>query len=444
MDILVIHTTLSVRDRKNMSDHLYSFKRYAKGHRFYYLDVKNPKAVTRLIQSAAFDGVIFHYSFLSQRYNPAIWQPLYAGVRQRLMELKGFKVALPQDEYHYTASLWQLFRDVGVGHIFSIAREANFDIIFPADKTGGAAVSPVLTGYIDPASLGTIARLQKKVPVRDIDIGYRARKLPYYCGRHGLLKYEIVEQFAQAVKGRDDIVADLGNTGNTSNTFLEDDWWEFLLRCRTMPGCLGGSDVFDPDGSIRACGDAYLAAHPQAEIGEIEAACFPGRDGEIHSHMLSPRHFECAMTKTCQVLVEDDYHGIFKPGVHYIELKRDFSNIDAVLAQMMDVGYCEQVARRCYEDIVGDAGADNPNTYIWFANHVADCIAQNVPEGKRRMGAFERLRVRVCCWRVHRGVRLGLRLYNIKAAVYTGVCRFLAKRPGLKAWVERVFRREFG
>ena len=52
---------------------------------------------------------------------------------------------------------------------------------------------PVLTGYIDEKSVKQIKNKIKTLRDRPIDIGYRARKLPYYIGKHGQLKYEIIE-----------------------------------------------------------------------------------------------------------------------------------------------------------------------------------------------------------------------------------------------------------
>lgn len=443
MDILILYTSYSNKERKNMVDHLYSFKRYAKGHHFYYLNIQRPGDLKRGILKRPFGGVIFHYSLLARRYDQNAWGPLYEGLRRRLAQLQGYKVAFTQDDYHYTANLWQLFGEAGVRHIFSVSGRQDFETIFPPDKTGGATVSPVLTGYIDPASLRTIAKLQKKVAARDIDIGYRARKIPYYCGRFGLLKYEIARRFEQALRGRGDVAANLSNTGNTAGTFMGDDWWRFLLRCRTMPGCLGGSDLFDPDGGIKRRGDAYLLEHPDADYDEIEAACFPGQDGRIHVHALSPRHFECAMTKTCQILVEGDYHGVFEAGVHYIEMKQDFSNLDDVLRQMMDVDHCERMAQRCFEDVVGSAGADNPNTYIWFANHVVDFMVQHAPAQVAAMGPLARFACRVSCFASRLRARVKLAVQGRVIGCYNAVSRWAKKHPATHARLKRVFGKDF-
>lgn len=58
------------------------------------------------------------------------------------------------------------------------------------------------------------------------------------------------------------------------------------------------------------------------------------------------------MTRTCQVLVEGDYDGVLVPGKHYIELKRDFSNVDEVLDLITKDELREEITQRAWEDVV--------------------------------------------------------------------------------------------
>ena len=133
---------------------------------------------------------------------------------------------------------------------------------------------------------------------------------------------------------------------------LEDRWYRFLAGCRTVLGCEGGSSVHDPDGRVRESVGAYLASRPEASFDEAEQACFPGRDGTLGLFVLSPRHLEACLTRTCQVLVEGEYSGVLQPGRHYIELARDFSNLEEVLGHVADVERCERIADQAHRDVV--------------------------------------------------------------------------------------------
>ncbi len=379
MDILVLYTTFLKVDRKTITDSLHCFRRYVAGHRFFYLNVTHARDIPKALSSYPFDAVIFHYTFLAKRFDPASWEPFYEKAVRTLQALPGYKVIIPQDEYNGTGYLHRLVQDCKVDHIFTCAAPEDYDTIYPPEIVGPGKCSTVFTGYIDKNTLHELEEQAKKAPPRSIDIGYRARKLPYWLGSFGQLKIEIADHVRAVLPEYPDIVTDIQTTDPLTNagTLNGDDWIHFLLSCRTMLGCLGGSGLLDVDDSILRRVNAYVAQHPDATFSETEAACFPGLDNRIHLYALSPRHFECAMTKTCQILMEGDYAGVFEPGVHYIELKKDYANLRDVLEQVRDKEHCARIAQRCFDDVVGDGGDDNPNTYAHFANRVVDFIAAN-------------------------------------------------------------------
>ena len=75
-------------------------------------------------------------------------------------------------------------------------------------------------------------------------------------------------------------------------------WLDFLLSCKVFIGCEGGSSLLDFDGEIKNKVLDYSMDNPDATFEEIEQKCFPGLDFNTEGFMLSPRHFECATTKT--------------------------------------------------------------------------------------------------------------------------------------------------
>ena len=94
--------------------------------------------------------------------------------------------------------------------------------------------------------------------------------------------------------------------------------------------------MLDRDGSVRRCVERTSRADAGRRFEELEAACFPGRDGELSLFALSPRHLEACATRTAQILVEGEYSGVLRPGEHYLELRRDLSNLDDVLDLVAD------------------------------------------------------------------------------------------------------------
>jgi hypothetical protein len=66
------------------------------------------------------------------------------------------------------------------------------------------------------------------------------------------------------------------------------------------------------------------------------------------------------------VLVEGEYNGILRPGEHYIELRRDFSNLDEVLDLIEDDTQRESLTEAAYRDVV----ASGAYTYQRFVRDV--------------------------------------------------------------------------
>lgn len=330
-----------------------------------------------LLSMVDYDGIILHYTFLAgARFleNPTKWNKRIA----RIKSLKGFKVAIPQDEYDETDRLCDLFKNHDIKTVFScFDRYEDFIYAYPEEKAGKLNYVPVFTGYVEESEKLSLAERSLPYVDRPCDIGYRARKLPYFLGKHGQLKYELAEFFKRKLKNSN-FIYDIANNTDNSNVFLGKDWYGFLLNCKAFLGCEGGSSLLDADGSIKRCLSKYMKKHPEATFEEAEKVCFPGQDFNIKCFAVSPRHFEAIMTKTLQVLVEGNYGGILKPEVHYIELKRDFSNIKDVLDKLQDSEYCQQIIDRAYQDVI-ESGR---YTYSKFANLVVEHIRINTTESK--------------------------------------------------------------
>jgi hypothetical protein len=76
------------------------------------------------------------------------------------------------------------------------------------------------------------------------------------------------------------------------------------------------------------------------------------------------------------ILFTGRYSGLIEPEEHYIELKRDFSNVDAVLARLDDVEDLERLAERAYQRLVqsGEFG------YRRFVNLIDETISRQAKE----------------------------------------------------------------
>lgn len=369
MRILVLHTICYDDPRRTIDDHAYSFGRYkTDDFDLFYCDVIfNLPLFLRWFH---WDGIIIHYSLAGFRTAKEEWKLIFQQLK-RIRNIPACKVLIPQDEYTDTSELWKMINECGIDTVFTCAYQSDFNTLYPKEKVKLKHLFTTLTGFIDEECLKTIKRLSKEVPERDIDIGYRARKLPYWVGIHGQLKTRIAEEVMNAPSN---VSLKMDISLQPQDVFHGDDWYRFLLRCRTILGCLGGSSMIDDSGQIRLKVNEYVRQFPNASFQEVEKACFFDLDNSISVFAISPRHFECAMTRTCQLLVEGDYFGIFQPGKHYIEIKKDFSNLSEVLDKVRDKEYCKKIAENAYRDIV----ESGKYTYREFAHTVLTHIQKQV------------------------------------------------------------------
>ena len=206
--------------------------------------------------------------------------------------------------------------------------------------------------------------MAQEISERSIDIGYRTGYFPAF-GRQGLLKSQLAETFQRKAE-QYGVVADISS--QAKDFLAGDDWYRFLLRCKYTLGVESGASLLDRDGCIWESSLEYLEHHPEASFQEVEAACFPRLDGNLELYAISPRHLEACATRTCQILIEGDYNGILKAGEHYIELKRDFSNVDQLMELVRQDTLRTEITERAHRDIV----ESGQYTYRSFVQYVLE------------------------------------------------------------------------
>ncbi len=333
--------------RASVRDHLNSFKKYAGHTCFYYnLGILAPPSWLGRID---FDLIIFHTTFLCCRWNPARFGRLLRQA-EALKRHPALKIALPQDEFVYSEQLCDFIREFDIRQVYSTAPPSEWSRIYNRVDRDRVRFFPVLTGYLEDATLARIERLATtEGRQRQIDIGYRATEARPWLGRHSLLKSTIARVFQQRAPAAR-LTTDIST--RPADTLLGDDWYRFLLRCKYTIGVEGGASLLDSDGSVRQRTEKYVAEHPEARFDEIEAACFAGLDGNLDLKAISPRHLEACATRTCQILIEGEYNGVLEAGRHYIPLKPDFSNLDDVLETVRRDDRRRAIVQRAYEDVV--------------------------------------------------------------------------------------------
>ena len=333
--------------RSTARDHLYSFRRHGRGRQF-YLNL-GVRSVPRWMTRTRFDAVVYHTTFFSQRWTSWMFEEQF----EKAAPLKGVgrvRVALPQDEFLHTDLLNRFINEFDIDEVFTLAAESELPTIYSDVDHERVRFHTALPGYLSDETARRIEEIVKRQGARrPIDIGYRAWKGAPWLGRHGMLKREVGERFAEAAP-RHGLVTDISS--EDSDVLNGDDWFRFLASCKYTLGVEGGASMLHRDGSLIERTDAYAAEHPDADFDEIERAVFPGEDGKVAYFAIGPRHIEACATRTCQILIEGDYQGVLRAGEHYIPLRKDFSNLDAVLEEAKADRVRERITEAAHRDVI--------------------------------------------------------------------------------------------
>lgn len=383
MKILILYHKKPRAQRKAISGHLEAFG-YTTSHQVEYWNIAY--GAPNILLECEFDVVIFHFTFFLPNINKKFDDEFIQW--SVLKNMDSYKVAIVQDEYIHTISLCNFFKEFGVKEIFSCLPETLFQTVYPKEKTGLEYYHTVLTGYIDDQMIKDYGQYAIPHDKRRYDIAYRARKMPYNLGLFGTFKWRLTETFNKYCEGTNFRT----NLSNDPQDFLFGEaWYAFVADTRTMLGCEGGASLHDPDGSIRSCCEKIMIEKSNLSFEYVEEHCFKNLDGKFPYFAISPRHFEAAVSKTCQVLIEGHYNGILQPWVHYIPIHKDWSNMNQVLEKIADVDYCEKLAENAYIDLV----QSGKFTYSKFIDFVFGNIEKHAAlkgSTQRKRNALSKLR----------------------------------------------------
>ena len=74
-------------------------------------------------------------------------------------------------------------------------------------------------------------------------------------------------------------------------------------------------------------------------------------DGEIKIQVISPRIFEAIACKL-SILFPGNYSGVLDKNNHYLELEKDFSNINDVISIIKEKKITQEIVDCAYSDLI--------------------------------------------------------------------------------------------
>jgi hypothetical protein len=301
-----------------------------------------------------FAVVVLHYSL----FGPKAYQ-LDDYFRAFLSETRAYKIAFFQDEHHFCQDRFAFLNEFGVDCVWTLLEPEFWPEVYGKYTTVSKLVYTI-PGFASDTLSERAESFVKPDDERTIDIGYRGRTLSLYMGAGALEKAEISHEVA-ARADTAGLVADVA--ADETSRIYGDDWFRFLANCKGTLGTEAGVTIFDVDDTARARYDE-LIARPGVTDEEILRELRPF-ENRIFYRTISPRHFEAAALRVCQIMYEGKYSGAMQPMVHYLPLAKDFSNWDEVVRLFRDPEVRRELTENAYRDLI----ASGRYSYAAFAEH---------------------------------------------------------------------------
>lgn len=342
------------RDSPNtIVDHVGSFGKYSRNSIFYF----NPRyrKIPFWLNLDDFDVIVIHYSIyiLTDYYIDASW-------RMAIAYSRALKVQFIQDEYRQVCMFRERMRELKVDVLFTCIPEAEIDKVYPETELPGVIKINTLTGYVPERYVGI---KQKPIEERSVDVGYRARGIGFWwLGELYQEKSRIGLQFIENIKGAG-LKCDISS--REKDRIYGKKWIDFLQNCKCTLGTESGASVIDFTGDIEKRVKEYCCIRPAASFEEVQNLFFKDLEGQIRMNQISPRIFEAIACRTALILFEGEYSGVIEPGKHYVQLKKDFSNIENVFEAIRNIDVLKTLTDKAYTDIIL-SGAYSYRSFISF------------------------------------------------------------------------------
>lgn len=364
-NVLLLHSD-SARIIGTVAAHLDAFQKYS-AHRI--VEIDSVSALSLGIDLSYFDCLVFHYSIViaSRQYIPD-------QLRARIAAFRGPKVLFIQDEMRWVDATSAAIRELGIGTVFTVVNKEAVRPIYRAPWLKDVRFELTLTGFV-PEELISV-----KVPPyqdRALDVVYRARKLPGWCGSFAQEKWIIGNRFANdAVEYG--LLCDISS--REGDRIYGGKWIEFIANSKATLGVESGASFIDYTGEVAPAIEAFEAANPNVPFDQIRDRFLQGRDGEVSIRVISPRCFEAAALRTLMIMYEGEYSGILRANRHYVPLARDHSNMKEVVEIIRDPGRALPIIQNAYEEIA----CSGAWTFRTFISHFDKVITEECSKANYR------------------------------------------------------------
>ena len=343
-----------------------SFEKFSKYDTCYF-DV-NKNNVTDLYNIPNLDNdsiIILCYSLAHSLTTPNC---LYKGIIHILKKIKCKKHMFIQDEYYHVNKIVHIINELCVDVIWTVlTNKDDIKKVYKNVINNNTIYVQCLTGYINENPIQNF----KPIIYKTNDILYRGRKLHPMYGLLGYYKFEIGYKFKKVIN--DNNINLKHNISSDHKDRIYGDWAQEMSNAKITLATPSGSNVLNYDTQLqyrinrvlprensdlshllkKKTGGSYSDNEYNYIIHTVKKKVSIPEDLNVNA--LSPKMFEAIASGTVLVMLEGDddcYSGILKPDIHYISLKRNYSNILDVCKKCGDNVYLQTMANIAFEDIV--------------------------------------------------------------------------------------------
>ncbi len=329
-----------------------------------------------------FDAIVLHYSVFIPKEDYMLGPEMVEWVAAA----PSYKVAFFQDEHHHCGARFEFIDRVGVNCVYSMLEEPYGSQVY-GDRPSVSSVVSHYPSYVGNELVAAASAYARPEQMREIDIGYRGRPMPSYMGRGAQEKAMIGERFAE-LAGDSGLILDIAT--REEDRIYAQDWHRFTGNSKGTLGTESGVSCFDLEDEVREEYDALAADGEPPSVEELERGALGRWDGRIPYRTVSPRNFEAAAFRTCQILFEGEYSGVLEPMRHYIPLRKDFENIDEAIERFKDADVRRELTENAFNDLIASGDYSYEKLIAGFDANLIDAGAMEagfnsagVPTGEK-------------------------------------------------------------
>ena len=275
-----------------------------------------------------------------------------------LEQKNNITIAFVQDDYYHINYINNMFKTININHIFTIlSKDKDIQTVY-ASLYDNVQFTKYLTGYVST----NYKNYYKKIKDKKTNIFYRGKKLIPLYGELGRMKFEIGSKFEQFIE-KNNIALKYDISSSHDKRIYGESWYQYLSNSKTTLGTPSGSNVlnlgmisenqFTSNEKEQIAGASFLNSTNDEFILTMYDK-YKYKE-QLNVNIISPKMFEAIAMGTVLIMIEDDeqgYSGILKPNIHYIPVKRDYSNLGEVIEKIKDDDFLQNIADKAYKDII--------------------------------------------------------------------------------------------